>query len=132
MSGVEISIGAALVIIALTTQYVLTKRLKDGKARRYYAWFAWAMAYIGGVGIATDISSATGITVVGATVASFVMLAFIVADLWDKRPDWTAFILIILAPAFMSAVGGPVGAFFDLLLLPGSLVSSNAAGLIGA
>ena len=69
---------------------------------------------------------------VGAFVAYLLLLGDISADLKDKRPDWPAFILIILAPAFMSVVGGPIGTIFDLLLWPGAWVSGNFATLIGA
>jgi hypothetical protein len=132
MSGIEITIGAAFIIIALASQFILWKRAKDNTMRRILAWLAWSFGYIGGCAVATDIGATTGITTVGAFVASIIMLIVIMVDIRDKRPDWPAFILIILVPAFLNLVGGWLGDLFGLLLLPGSIAASGLATAIGA
>jgi len=131
MTGMHIGLGTALIVIALSFQYLITKRLKDAKLRKAYAWIAWIFALIGGAAVGTDIGNQLGITSVGAIIASFVMLGFIVADLKDHRPDWPAFILVTLAPTFMRLSGGGFGSFFHLLLTPLDALVKVAGGLFG-
>lgn len=114
----NVGIGFGLVIIALTTQYLISKRLKNQKVSRFYSWIAWANALLGGVGIATDIGNAVGVSAGGAAIASIAMLLFIGVDIADRRPDWPAFILICLTPAFMRLSGGTLGQIFDAVLMP--------------
>lgn len=114
----NIGLGAGLIIIALTTQWIISKRLKNQRVSKVYSWIAWVFALLGGVAISTDLGPQIGITSAGAVIASIVMLLFIGADLADRRPDWLAFILICLVPTFMRMSGGGFGALFDVILMP--------------
>lgn len=127
----ELSIGVVLITIALTSQYLLTKRVRHAKVRLVYSWLAWACAYAGGVAVAPDLGNAVGLTALGAFLVSCLLLLFIAADLADRRPDWLAFILICVAPAFMRGTPGPAGDLFDLLLLPGELLVELVTSMIG-
>lgn len=131
MTGLHIGLGTALITIALSFQYLITKRIKHQKAKKVYAWIAWFFAAIGGAAIGTDLGHQLGVTSVGAIITSFVMLGFIVGDLLDHRPDWPAFILVTLAPTFMRLSGGGFGTFFHLLLAPLDALVKVVGGLFG-
>lgn len=114
----NVGIGFGLVIIALAAQYLISKRLKNANVSKVYSWIAWVAAVLGGVAVTTDIGNAIGVSSGGAAIASIVMLLFIGVDIADRRPDWTAFILICLTPTFMRLTGGSLGQIFDAFLSP--------------
>lgn len=132
MTGLHIGLGTALIIIALSFQYLITKRVKHQGTRKVYAWIAWLFAAVGGAAVGTDIGHQLGVTSIGAAVVSCVMLGFIWADLRDHRPDWPAFILVTLAPNFMRLTGGGVGTFFHFLLSPLDMLVKVLGNLLGA
>jgi hypothetical protein len=125
------SLGAGLIIIALTAQYLISKRLKHQKVSKAISWIAWILAIIGGTKAASDIGDAIGATSAGAVVVSCICLLFIVVDIADKRPDWLAFILIVITPAFMRASGGGAGSFFDLLLKVPDMAGDRLGAFLG-
>jgi hypothetical protein len=112
------SLGAGLIVIALTAQYLISKRLKHQKVSKAISWVAWILGAIGGTKAAADIGHSVGVASGGAVVVSWVALLFILVDVADRRPDWLAFILIVVTPAFMRLSGGGSGKVFDLLLFP--------------
>lgn len=128
----NIGLGAGLIIIGLTAQFLLSKRAKNAKVGRALAWVAWICVAVGGEAVTADISGQLGVTGVGATVASWVMLLFIAVDVADKRPDWLAFILIAICPTFMRLAGGGSAAIFDLLLMPLDWAASGLGWFLGA
>lgn len=114
----NVGIGFGLVIIGITAQYLISKRLKHQKVSKFFSWIAWGAALLGGVGMSSEFGSAVGISSGGAAIASIAALMFIIVDIADRRPDWPAFILIVLAPTLMRITGGGLGDVYDALLLP--------------
>jgi hypothetical protein len=132
MTGLHIGLGAALITIGLSFQWLISKRVKNQKLRKTYAWIAWIFAAIGGAAVGTDVGHQLGVTSIGAIIVSFVGLGFIVADLWDHRPDWLAFILVTVVPSFMRLAGGGFGALLHALLTPLDALVKVAGSLFGA
>jgi vacuolar-type H+-ATPase subunit I/STV1 len=128
---INISIGVGLVAIALTAQWILNRRLKHAAVSRAYSWIAWVCAYLGGAAVTVDLAHRVGITASGAAVAAFLMLLVIVADLADRRPDWPAFILIILAPTFMRLAVGDAGELYAVLLAPADAALRTVGPFLG-
>jgi hypothetical protein len=128
----DIGLGAGLIIIGLAAQFLLSKRSKNNKVRQALAWVAWVCVAVGGEAVTADIGSGLGVTAIGATVASWVMLLFIAVDVADKRPDWLAFILIAITPTFMRLAGGVSADIFDLLLMPLSWAADGLGMFLGA
>lgn len=128
----NISLGAGLIAIALTAQFLLSKRAKNAKVGRALAWIAWVCVAVGGEAVTADIGSQVGVTSVGASIASWVMLLFIAVDVADKRPDWLAFILMAIAPTFMRLAGGISGDIFNVFLMPLDWAASALAAFLGA
>ncbi|GGM27430.1 hypothetical protein GCM10011608_10230 [Micromonospora sonchi] len=114
----NVGIGFGLVIIGITAQYLIAKRLKHQKVSKVFSWIAWGAALLGGVGMSSEFGNAVGISSGGAAIASLAALMFIVVDIADRRPDWPAFILIVLAPTLMRITGGGLGSAYDALLMP--------------
>lgn len=127
----DVSLGVGLIAIALTAQWLISKRLKHQKVSKVVSWIAWIFAIVGGTAVTSDISDAIGVTSAGAAAASVVMLLFIVVDIADKRPDWLAFILICLAPTFMKLAGGGIGKVFDVLLAIPTWAAGQLAAFLG-
>ena len=111
-------LGAALIIIGLTAQYLIKKRLRNAKVARVYAWIAWVFASLGGVAASSTVGNTVGVTATGAAVVSAVMLLVLIADVVDKRPDWPAFVIVVTVPWFMRLSGGTAGQFYTALLYP--------------
>jgi hypothetical protein len=114
----SIGIGFGLVIIAITAQYLIAKRLKHQKVSKVFSWIAWGAALLGGVGMSSEFGNAIGLSAGGAAIASIAALLFIVVDVADRRPDWPAFLLICLAPTLMRFTGGTLGTIYDAALVP--------------
>lgn len=114
----NIGIGFGMIVIALTAQFLISKRLKNQKVSKFYSWLAWAFAVLGGIAVTNDVGNAVGISAGGAAIASIAMLLFIGVDIADRRPDWPAFILICLTPTFMRLSGGTLGLIYDTILAP--------------
>ncbi len=114
----NVGIGFGLVIIGITAQYLISKRLKHAKVSRVFSWIAWGAALLGGVGMSSEFGNAVGISAGGAAIASLAALMFIVVDVADRRPDWPAFILICLAPTLMRITNGGLGSAYDAVLSP--------------
>ncbi|MFG2046106.1 hypothetical protein ACGFIW_01580 [Micromonospora sp. NPDC048935] len=114
----NVGIGFGLVIIAITAQFLISKRLKHAKVSKAFSWIAWGGALLGGVGMSSEFGNAVGISAGGAAIASLAALMFIIVDVADRRPDWPAFILICLAPTLMRICGGPLGNLYDAALTP--------------
>jgi hypothetical protein len=112
----NVGLGAALAIIALTAQYLIKKRIKNQKLARVYAWIVWIPAALGGEAISSSVHNTVGITSAGAAVVSVIGLLFLIVDIADRRPDWPAFIITVSVPWFMRLTGGTLGALFDLAL----------------
>jgi asparagine N-glycosylation enzyme membrane subunit Stt3 len=127
----NLTLGGGLIIVALTAQYLISKRLKHQKVSKAISWVAWILAIIGGTKAAGDIGEAVGVGSASAVIVSCVCLLFIVVDIADRRPDWLAFILIVIAPAFMRASGGGAGRFFDLLLKLPELLGDRLGSFLG-
>lgn len=127
----NVGIGFGLVIIALTAQYLISKRLKNQKVSKFYSWIAWGAAVLGGIAITADLGNAVGISAGGAAIASLTMLLFIGVDIADRRPDWTAFILICLAPTFMRLSGGTLGQIYDVILAPFDGIINGLRAFLG-
>ena len=127
-----LGIGGMLIAVGFVAQYLQKKRIQHAKAKPVYRWVAWGLA-VGGSAIASPQNNfgAHGITSAGAGVVSVVMLLVIVADLVDKRPDWPAFILVVVVPWFMRATGGAAGAFFDFVLAPAAWLGGSVGSLFG-
>lgn len=128
----DIGLGAGFIIIGFTAQFLLTKRVKHAKIGRVLSWIAWTCVAVGGEAVTTDIGTQLGVTGVGAAVASWVMVLFILVDVADRRPDWLAFILIGIAPSFMRMAGGWSGIIFDALLAPVDFAASLLGKFLGA
>lgn len=129
---IDVSLGAGLILIALTAQYLIWKRSKNQKMNKAISWIAWVFAVVGGTAVTADIQDTFGVTSAGAAFASIVMLLFIAVDIADRRPDWLAFILICLAPTFMTLAGGKIGNFFDFMLIVPRWAATNLATFLGA
>lgn len=127
----NVTLGGGLIIIALVAQWLISKRLKHQKVSKAISWVAWVLAVIGGTKAAADIGHAIGAGSAFAVVVSCVCLLFIVVDIADRRPDWLAFILIVIAPAFMRLSGGGAGKFFDLLLKVPELLGDRLGAFLG-
>ncbi len=127
----DFSLGVGLLVIALTTQYLISKRLKHNGLRKILAWIAWGLAVVGGTAVTGQVDAASGVTSAGAVVASCVMLLFIAVDLADHRPDWLAFILICVCPTFMRLSGGVAGQIFDMLLAIPQWAANGLAMFLG-
>ncbi len=127
----NVGAGVGLIIIALSAQYLIAKRLKHQKVSKFYSWVAWVFAVLGGVAVTGDLGDAVGITAGGAAIASLVGLLFIGVDIADKRPDWLAFALIIVTPTMMRASGGTIGVIYDGLLLPLDAILGGLRGFLG-
>ncbi|MEU8158067.1 hypothetical protein AB0B94_30810 [Micromonospora sp. NPDC048986] len=127
----EVGIGAGLIAVALAAQWLISKRLKNQKVSKIYSWIAWCLAVLGGVGITTGFGDAMGIGAGGAGIASLIMLLFIGVDIADRRPDWTAFILICLTPSFMRLSGGTLGQIYDGILTPFDGILSGFRSFLG-
>lgn len=127
----NLTLGGGLIIVALTAQYLISKRLKHQKVSKAISWVAWILAIIGGTKAAADIGDAVGVGSASAVIVSLICLLFIVVDIADRRPDWLAFILIVIAPAFMRASGGGAGRAFDLLLKLPELVGDRLGSFLG-
>lgn len=127
----NVTLGGGLIIIALVAQYLISKRLKHQKVSKAISWVAWVLAVIGGTKAAADIGNAVGVGSASAVIVSCICLLFIIVDVADRRPDWLAFILIVIAPAFMRASGGGAGKFFDLLLMLPSLAGDKLGAFLG-
>lgn len=112
----NITLGGGLILVALTAQYLISKRLKHAKVSKVVSWIAWALAIVGGTKAASDIGDAVGAGSATSVIVSLICLLFITVDIADKRPDWLAFILIVVTPAFMRLSGGGAGRVFDALL----------------
>lgn len=128
----DIGLGAGLILIGLAAQFLLSKRSKNNKIRQGLAWVAWVCVAVGGEAVGGEIGAQLGVTSIGATIASWVMLLFIAVDVADKRPDWLAFILIAVVPTFMRLAGGGSAAIFDLLLMPLDWAASGLGAFLGA
>lgn len=128
----NITFGTGLIIIALTAQYLIWKRSKNQRISKALSWVAWMCAAVGGSAVTGDLGSQVGVTAVGATVASWVMLLFILVDVADRRPDWLAFILICIAPTFMRMAGGGSGQIFNVLLMPLDFAAAGLGAFLGA
>jgi hypothetical protein len=127
----DVTLGAGLIIIALSAQYLLSRRAKNAKIGKVLAWVAWCFAVVGGTAVTVDIQDLVGVTSAGAAAASVVMLLFIAVDVADRRPDWLAFILICIAPTFMRLTGGGIGTVFDLLLAVPAWAASQLSAFLG-
>lgn len=127
----NVGAGLGLIIIALSAQYLIWKRLKNQKVSKFYSWVAWVFAVLGGVAVTGDLGNAVGVTAGGAAVASLVGLLFIGVDIADRRPDWLAFILIIVTPTMMRASGGTLGTLYDGILMPLDLLLGGLRGFLG-
>ncbi len=127
----DVSLGAGLIAIALTAQWLISKRAKNQQVSKVISWIAWAFAVVGGTAVTADIQDTFGITSAGAAAASVVMLLFIVVDIADRRPDWLAFILITLAPTFMTLASGGIGKVFDLFLAIPRWAATQLASFLG-
>jgi uncharacterized membrane protein YhaH (DUF805 family) len=113
----DISIGVGLLIIALTAQVLIWKRLQDAKLRTVYAWIAWTFAVIGGTAMSSSVGSSLGITGSAAIFMSLMLVLILIVDLKDHRPDWPAFVIIIVLPTLMRLSNpGPIGDLFALVL----------------
>jgi hypothetical protein len=130
-TGLTITFGAGMVIIAFTAQYLLKKRLKHPKVARIFMWIAWVTATVGGEAMSRQVGNTAGITSAGAAVASLVMLFFLIVDVADKRPDWPAFIITVTVPWFMRLTGGGLGHLFATVLSPVQALGSALAWLLG-
>lgn len=124
-------LGTGLVIIAVAAQYLLKKRSKHPKVSRALMWVAWVFAAIGGESMSRQVGNTAGVTSAGAAVVSVVMLLVLVVDVADKRPDWPAFIVTIVAPWFMRLAGGPIGALFDTILAPVQAAGQAIGHMLG-
>jgi hypothetical protein len=127
----SIGLGAALIVVALTAQYLIKKRVKHPKVARVYAWIAWVFAALGGEAVTASVGNGIGVTSAGAAVVSLVMLLVLVCDIADKRPDWPAFIITVTAPWFMRLTGGPLGSLFDAILAAPHAVNQAVGGFMG-
>lgn len=127
----NITLGGGLIIVALTAQWLISKRLKHQKVSRVISWIAWALAVIGGTKAAADIGDALGAGAATAAIVSAVCLLFIVVDIADKRPDWLAFILIVVAPAFMRLSGGGIGKIYDGILAIPAAAGDQLGSFLG-
>lgn len=127
----NVTLGGGLIIVALVAQWLISKRLKHQKVSKAISWVAWSLAVIGGTKAAAGIGDAVGAGSATAVIVSCICLLFIVVDIADRRPDWLAFILIVIAPAFMRLSGGGAGKFFDLLLTLPSLAGDKLGVFLG-
>ncbi|QKW15408.1 hypothetical protein [Verrucosispora sp. NA02020] len=127
----NVGIGFGLVIIALSAQYLISKRLKNAKVARVFAWVAWGAALLGGVGLSSEFGNAAGISAGGAAIASLAALMFIIVDIADRRPDWPAFILIVLAPTLMRITNGGLGSLYDAVLTPFDGIITGLRAFLG-
>jgi vacuolar-type H+-ATPase subunit I/STV1 len=127
----DVTLGAGLIIIALTAQYLLSRRAKNAKMGKFLSWVAWVCAVVGGTTVTVDVQDLVGVTSAGAAVASVIMLFFIAVDVADRRPDWLAFILICIAPTFMRLSGGGIGQIFDAVLWAPAQVGAQLSTFLG-
>lgn len=127
----NVGIGFGLVIIAITAQFLISKRLKHQKVSKFFSWIAWGAALLGGVGMSSEFGNAVGISAGGAAIASIAAILFIVVDVADRRPDWPAFVLICLAPTLMRVSGGNLGNLYDALLTPFDGIISGLRVFLG-
>lgn len=127
----NLTLGGGLILVALTAQYLISKRLKHQKVSKFISWVAWILAVIGGTKAAADIGDSVGAGSATAVIVSCICLLFIVVDIADRRPDWLAFILIVIAPAFMRLSGGGAGRFFDLLLKVPEMLGDRLGAFLG-
>ncbi|MER7331728.1 MULTISPECIES: hypothetical protein [unclassified Micromonospora] len=127
----NVGIGFGLVIIAITAQYLISKRLKNQKVSKVFSWIAWGGALLGGVGMSSEFGNAVGLSSGGAAIASLAAILFIIVDIADRRPDWPAFILICLAPTLMRVTGGNLGVMYDALLTPFDGVITGLRAFLG-
>lgn len=125
-------VGATLILIGFTAQWLLKKRLQNAKFRQFYMWVAWSMALLGSAVVSPTVGNSIGITSVGAAVVSVLMLLALGVDFADKRPDWPAFFIIVLVPWFMQYTGGKLGQFFDVILLPLNQLGQLVLAILGA
>lgn len=127
----NIGAGFGLIVIAITAQLIISKRLKNQKVSKIYSWVAWVGALLGGVGVTDQIGNAAGISAGGSAIASIIMLLFIAADLSDRRPDWLAFILICLTPTFMRLSAGTLGQIYDAILSVPDAILNGLGSFLG-
>jgi len=127
----NVGFGLGMVIIAVTFQYMLKKRLKHQKVSRAFMWFAWVFAAIGGEAMSRQVGNTAGVTSAGASLVAFVGLIVLVVDVADKRPDWPAFIVTITMPWFMRLAGGSIGGIYDAILSPIQAIGRTIAGFLG-
>jgi hypothetical protein len=127
-----LGIGGFLIAVGFVSQWLLKKRLRNEKLKKFYMWVAWSFALLGGAVAAPASGGNTiGITSAGAGAVSLAMLLVLGVDLADKRPDWPAFIIVVAVPWFMRWTGGQLGAVFDAILTPLQLVGHTVLGVIG-
>ena len=127
----NVGIGFGLVIIGITAQFLISKRLKHQKVSKVFSWIAWGAALLGGVGMSSEFGNMVGLSAGGAAIASVAALLFIAVDVADRRPDWPAFILIVLAPTLMRITGGDLGSLYDALLSPFDGIIVGLRGFMG-
>ncbi len=127
-----LGIGALLIAIGFTAQWLLKKRLHNGKLKTIYMWIAWGFAVLGSA-VAAPVTggNTVGITSVGAGAVSVIMLLALAVDLADKRPDWPAFFIVVAVPWFMRWTGGTLGTLFDAVLAPLNAMGLAVLGVIG-
>jgi hypothetical protein len=123
--------GGGLIIIAFAAQWLIKKRLKNPKFQTFFRWVAWIFAVLGSAIAAPLTGNSIGVTSIGAGVVSCVLILGIVCDLADKRPDWPAFIMIVILPWTMRWTGGIVGTVFDAALTPASYLGNAIGTLFG-
>jgi hypothetical protein len=126
-----LGIGGLLIAVGFVAQWLLKKRLQNPKVKRFYMWIAWVFALLGSAVAAPTTGNTIGITSAGAGVVSLGMLLALGVDLSDKRPDWPAFIFVVLVPWFMRWTGGQLGALFDVVLTPLAALGHLVLGLVG-
>jgi hypothetical protein len=130
-TALNVSLGAGLLLIALTCQWLIAKRLKHQKIAKVYSWIAWILAVIGATKAADDIGNAVGATSASAVIVSCICLLFITVDIADRRPDWLAFALIVITPAFMRLSGGTAGQLFDIMLKLPDMAGDSLGAFLG-
>jgi hypothetical protein len=114
----RIGIGTAMILIGLFCGWIIKKRVRHKALAQYLLWMAWIFVALGGEAASHTVKNTYGVGAGGAAFVSVVGLILVVVDLADRRPDWTAILVIIILPWFMRLSGGTIGQFFNLLLAP--------------